>query len=114
MATKTITRSEIKKLREDFLLLMKNADVNLDYDGIQHFKRLVDNYNNNLKSLTYDSIIPGMESAEGPTWYANVISKAVWSLLSELKVPIDNATSEFHKKYYPHPFFGTLIMKYLY
>lgn len=102
MATKTITRSEIKKLREDFLLLMKNADVNLDYDGIQHFKRLVDNYNNNLKSLTYDSIIPGMESAEGPTWYANVISKAVWSLLSELKVPIDNATSEFHKKYYPH------------
>jgi len=78
----------VRKLRADFLLLMKNADRVSNWTEAKRFHTATLVFQDHLEHIVYKGVLPPLRKQFGDRFTISDVAKKVWALVVELKAPL--------------------------
>ena len=104
MGTEVITADTVEKLRDDFFLLMKNANVVKDHETALQFRAVSKRYARRFEDVVYKGIVKKLEEEDKSSWWARRIREDCWGLVINIRVPVDQVMDgEDDGKWYNTP-----------
>lgn len=92
----------VRKLRADFLLLMKNADRVSNWKEARRFAIATNIFRDYLERVVYKEVLPPLRKQYGTDRFAiEDVAKQVWVFQAELRAPLENPHSDHYRKHLP-------------
>ena len=87
----------VRKLRADFLLLMKNADRVSNWTEAKKFYNATRVFQDHLEHIVYKGLLPPLRKQYGERLAIDDVAKSVWILVVELKAPLEDPQWQSHR-----------------
>lgn len=87
----------VRKLRADFLLLMKNADRVSNWAEAKKFYNATRVFQDHLERIVYKGLLPSLRKQYGERLVIDDVAKSVWLLVVELKAPLEDPQWQSHR-----------------
>lgn len=92
----------VRKLRADFLLLMKNADRVSNWKEARRFSVATNIFRDYLERVVYKEVLPSLRKQYGKDRLAiEDVAKQVWVFQAELRAPLENPHTDHYREHRP-------------